>query len=141
MSLVTRPSRVELGPAQGASIAQETVITAKNQSIPSECSGAPASHLETIAEGVRSTIPSKDVAERVYQGKLRQSSLKVYNYRWNGFCTWRSARKLLPWHATMQQLAHFLHDLFQERKLEVCMIERYKSTLRPLLRQVHKYGD
>ena len=84
-SLVTQPSRVEHGAAKGASIAQETGIAAQNRYIPSESAGAPVSHLETIAKGVRSAGFSKDVAEQVARGKLRQSSLKVYDSRWMAF--------------------------------------------------------
>ena len=40
-----------------------------------------ASHLKTIAKGIRYARFSKDMAERVARGKLRQSSLKVYDSR------------------------------------------------------------
>ena len=44
-----------------------------------------------------------------------------------GFCTWCSARRLSSWHASVQQIAEFLNDLFEKGELKVRMIERYKS--------------
>ena len=77
--------------------------------------------------GVRSAGFSKDMAERVARGKLRQSSLKVYDSRWKGFCMWCSARRLSPWHATVQQIVEFLHDIFIKGDLKVRT--RYKSAI------------
>ena len=70
------------------------------------------------------------MAERVAKGKLRQSSLKLYDSRWKGFCTWCSARRLSPWHVTVQQqIAEFLHDLFIKGDLRVSTIEGYKLAI------------
>ena len=100
-------------PRSGSSIGSQTAIAAENPHIPSESAGALASLLETIAEGVGSDGLSKGVAELVARGKLCQSTLKVYDSCWNGFTTWCSARRIFPWHATMQQIVDFMRNLFQ----------------------------
>ena len=74
------------------------------------------------------------MAERVARGTLCHSSLKVYDSRWKGFCTQCSARRLSPWHATVQQIAEFLHDLFKKGDLKVHMIEGYKSAITATLK-------
>ena len=35
----------------------------------------------------------------------------------------------MRWHAFVQQIAEFLHDLFKKGDLKVCTIERYKSAI------------
>ena len=103
--------------------------------IPLESTGAPASCLEIIAKGIRSAEFSKDLAGRVAQSKLRQSSLKVYDSRWKGVCTWCSARRLSPCHVSVQQITEFLNDLFKKRALKVHTIKGYKSAIEAILKQ------
>ena len=40
----------------------------------------------------------------------------------------------LPWHATVQQIAEFLHDLFKKGDLKVCTIEGYKLAIAATLK-------
>ena len=53
----------------------------------------------------------------------------MYNLCWNSFCTWCSARRISPWHATVQQVAAFLHNLYQQCKLKVRTIKGYKLAI------------
>ena len=45
-----------------------------------------------------------------------------------------SARRLLPWHATVQHIVKFLYDLFQQGNLKVRTIEGYKSAIAATLK-------
>ena len=74
------------------------------------------------------------MAERIARGKLRQSSLKIYDSRWKRFSSWCSERKISPWHVSVQQLADFLLSLFEEGKLKVSTIEGYKSAISATLK-------
>ena len=68
-------------------------------------------------------------------GKLRKSSLRVYNSRWNHFSSWCLTKRISPWNATKQQIADFLFkSLFQEGKLKVSTIEGYKSAIAAILK-------
>ena len=48
--------------------------------------------------------------------------------------TWCSARRFAPWHATVQQIAKFLQDLFKKGELKVRMIEGYKLAIAATLK-------
>ena len=74
------------------------------------------------------------MAERVARGRLRASSLKVYDTRWASFSGWCTSKNLDPWKATVQQIADFLLDLFNRGKVKVRTIEGYRSAISSTLK-------
>ena len=108
----------------------KTAKAAKVKRVPSEPSGSKTSRLEVVAKNFTSAGFSKEVAERIARGKLRKSSLRIYDCQWNRF-----TKQISPWHATTQQIADFLLSQFQEGSLKVSTIDGYNSasvaTLKP----------
>ena len=88
-----------------------------------------SSRLETIAQGVRQEGFSEGVAQRVARGKLRGSSLNVYEGRWKIFADWCAKRKADPWKSSIQLIADFLLSLFEEGRLKVRTIEGYRAAI------------
>ena len=66
---------------------------------------------------------------RVARGKLRPSSLKVYDSRWGIFSTWCRSHEIDPWTVSVSQIADFLLALFQARNLKVRTIEGYRTAI------------
>ena len=56
-------------------VAEATMV----KRVPSQSSGSKTSRLEVIAKSVTSASFSQGVAERIVRGKLRKSSLRIYN--------------------------------------------------------------
>ena len=106
--VVSRPLGTECRASTFTASNSKVTQATKLKRIPSEPSGSKTSRLETIAESVVSAGLSQRVA------KLRKSSLRVYDSRWNCFSSWCSTKRISPWLATKQQIADFLLGLFQE---------------------------
>ena len=133
-SLVVRPSRAELSEAIGSSHSEKSAETTRFQHLSCEARSSQASRLETISQGVRDAGFSAKVAQRVARGKLRDSSLKVYDARWGAFSDWCRSRDLDPWSVTVHQIADFLLHLFEAKKVKVRTIEGYRSAISSTLK-------
>ena len=104
---------LSMAPPRVLPLLEKLLLQPRSNILPSEFAGALASRLETIAKGVRSTGFSKDVAERVARALCQKAFALACN---------------------MQQIARFLHDVFKNDVLNVCMIEGYKSAIAATLK-------
>ena len=127
--VVSRVVGSQLRQTLAASHQGEVAGSAKVKCVPRKSKRSPASRLETIAQGVRAKGFSADVAQRIARGKLRDSSLNVYEGRWNIFAKWCARRKSDPWQSSIQLIADFLLHLFEEGKLKVRTIEGYRAAI------------
>ena len=82
----------------------------------------PASRLESIAQSVTAAGFSEEVAMGVSRGKLRPSSLKVYDSHWSIFSTWCRFHQIDPWTVSVSQIADFLLELFR------CNTEKFEPS-------------
>ena len=69
------------------------------------------------------------MADRIARGRLRKSSLKIYDSRWKGFAEWCAGRQRDPWEATVSDIADFLLYLFQEKELSPRTVEGYRTAI------------
>ena len=67
--------------------------------------------------------------KRVARGKLRATSVNVYEGRWSIFEHWCSKHKIHPWRSSIQPIAEFLLHLFDGGKLKVRSIEGYSTAI------------
>ena len=63
------------------------------------------------------------------QRQASQLFLESICSQWNFVLVWCSAKNIYPWQAIVQQFAEFLHHLYQQGQLKVCMIEGYESAI------------
>lgn len=74
------------------------------------------------------------MARRVARGKLRGTSLKGYEGRWQIFAKWCAKRKSDPWQSSVQLVAEFLLHLYEGGELKVRTIEGYRSAISSTLK-------
>ena len=117
------------GIALGSSIVDESVSSTQVEHLPRESGRPQASRLATIAQSAQNAGFSKEVADRVARGKLRKSSLNVYESRWNIFVRWCDERKINPWRSSVQQISEFLLHLYKGGNLKVRTIEGYRAAI------------
>ena len=87
-----------------------------------------ASRLGIVKQSLRDRQFSSDVAEHVSKAR-RDSTVKVYDAKWQIFRDWADQRKIDPIQATPQIVADFLTFLFSVKKCQVCTIKGYRSTI------------
>ena len=71
---------------------------------------------------------SSEVAEHVSKAR-RDSTVKVYDAKWQIFRDWANQRKIDPIQLTPQIVADFLTFLFSVKKCQVSTIKGYRSTI------------
>ena len=76
------------------------------------------------------------MAQRIARGKLRKSSLKVYDVRWKSFSKWCEEHHIQAWKVTIPQIAEFFLYLFTEKNLSPRTVEGYRSAIASTLSKV-----
>ena len=87
-----------------------------------------ASRLGIVKQSLGDKQFSSDVAEHVFKAR-RESTVKVYDAKWQIFRDWADQRKIDPIQATPQIVADFLTFLFSVKKCQVSTIKGYRSTI------------
>ena len=87
--------------------------------------GALRGHLQT--EGF-----SNSAANRISQ-PIAESSSKVYDGRWRGWCDWCAKLKINPVNPSIPQVADFFVFLFEEEKMAISTITGYRSAMASVL--------
>ncbi len=121
--------------SSSTSLAQTTLPTAVEQ-VPREPASAQPPRLAVVARYVSSHGFSQPVAERIARGKLRKSSLKVYDSRWNIFTVWCTEKRLDPWTCRSTEIADFLFHLWRDVGLASRTVEGYRSAIASTLLKV-----
>ena len=96
--------------------------------IGSKSRSATTSRLGIVKQSLRDKQFSSEVAEHVSKA-LRDSTVKVYDAKWQIFRDWANERKIDPIQATPQIVADFLTFLFSVKKCQVSTIRGYRSTI------------
>ena len=91
-------------------------------------SRAPRSVGVSTKQSLRDKQFSSEVAEHVSKAR-RDSTVKVYDAKWQIFRDWANQRKIDPIQATPQIVADFLTFLFSVKKCQVSTIRGYRSTI------------
>ena len=102
--------------------------SAKRQNSASKPGPSTASRLGIVKQSLRDRQFSSDVAEHVSKAR-RDSTVKVYDAKWQIFRDWADQLKIDPIQATPQIVADFLTFLFSVKKCQVSTIKGYRSTI------------
>ena len=78
-------------------------------------------------------------AARVLSGCLRESSSRLYQSRWQIFCSWCRGRGVAPINATVPVVVGFLIHLRQDKGLSVSAVKGYSSALNSVLALKGRY--
>ena len=127
-TMVSRaPRSVGVTTGISASIAK-SACSAKRQNSASKSRSSTTSRLGIVKQSLRDKQFSSEVAEHVSKAR-RDSTVKVYDAKWQIFCDWANERKIDPIQATPQIVADFLTFLFSVKKCQVSTIRGYRSTI------------
>ena len=102
--------------------------SAKRQDSASKPGPSTASRLGIVKQSLRDRQFSSDVEEYVSKAR-RESTVKVYDAKWQIFRRWADQWKIDPIQATPQIIADFLTFLFSVKKCQVSTIKGYRSTI------------
>ena len=102
--------------------------SAKRQHSASKPGPSTASRWGIVKQSLRDRQFSSDVAEHVFKAR-RESTVKVYDAKWQIFHRWADQRKIDPIQATPQIVADFFTFLFSVKKCQVSTIKGYRSTI------------
>ena len=102
--------------------------SAKRQDSASKPGPSTASRLGIVKQSLRDRQFSSDVVEHVSKAR-RESTVKVYDAKWQIFRRWADQQKIDPIQATPQIVADFLTFLFSVKKCQVSTIKGYRSTI------------
>ena len=102
--------------------------SAKRQDSASNPGPSTASRLGIVKQLLRDRQFSSEVAEHVSKAR-RESTVKVYDAKWQIFRDWANQWNIDPIQATPQIVADFLTFLFSVKKCQVRTIKGYRSTI------------
>ena len=127
-TMVSRTPR-SVGVTTGISASNsKSASSAKRQNSASKPGPSTTSRLGIVKQSLRDRQFSSDVAEHVSKAR-RDSTVKVYDAKWQIFRDWADQRKIDPIQATPQIVADFLTFLFSVKKCQVSTIRGYRSTI------------
>ena len=127
-TMVSRTPR-SVGVTSGISASNaKSACSAKRQNSASKSRSSTTSHLGIVKQSLRDKQFSSEVAEHVSKAR-RDSTVKVYDAKWQIFRDWANERKIDPIQATPQIVADFLTFLFSVKKCQVSTIRGYRSTM------------
>ena len=106
----------------------KSACSAKRQNSASKSRSSTTSRLGIVKQSLRDKQFSREVAEHVSKAR-RDSTVKVYDAKWQIFRDWANERKIDPIKATPQIVADFLTFLFSVKKCQVSTIRGYRSTI------------
>ena len=117
------------GTSSGIAAVGHATSPTTDKPFPSGPKDAQSARLEAVAHRVAASGFSTKVAARIARGKLRSSSLKVYDARWNFYASWCKQRHLDPWKSSIATIADFLLYLFEKGDRTVRTIEGYRAAI------------
>ena len=106
----------------------QTAYSVKRKDHTSKSGSSATSRLGIVQQSLRDRQFSREVADHVSKAR-RESTLKVYDAKWQVFCRWAHQRKINPIQATPQIVADFFTFLFNVKKNQVSTIKGYRSTI------------
>ena len=128
-TMVSRAPR-SVGVTTGISASNsKPASSAKRQDSASKPGPSTASRLGIVKQSLRDRQFSSDVSKA-----RRESTVKVYDAKWQIFRDWADQRKIDPIQATPQIVADFLTFLFSVKKCQVSTIKGYRSTISNILK-------
>ena len=129
-TMVSRTPR-SVGVTTGISASNsKPASSAKRQNSASKPGPSTTSRLGIVKQSLRDRQFSSDVVEHISKAR-RDSTVKVYDAKWQIFRDWADQRKIdpNPIQATPQIVAAFLTFLFSVKKCQVSTIRGYRSTI------------
>ena len=128
-TMVSRTPR-SVGVTTGISASNsKPASSAKRQNSASKPGPSTTSGLGIVKQSLRDRQFSSDVAEHISNFAQRDSTVKVYDAKWQIFRDWADQRKIDTIQATPQIVADFLTFLFSVKKCQVSTIRGYRSTI------------
>ena len=106
----------------------QTADSAKRKDHTPKPASTATSRLGIVQQSLRNRQFSREVADHVSKAP-RESTVKVYDAKWQVFWRWAHRWKTNPIQATPQIVADFLTFLFNVKKIQVSTIKGYRSTI------------
>ena len=106
----------------------QTAYSAARKNFTSKPGSSATSRLGIVQQSIGDRQLSREVADHVSKAR-RESTVKVYDAKWQVFCCWAHRQKINPIQATPQIVADFLTFLFNVKKNQVSTIKGYRSTI------------
>ena len=127
-TMVSRAPR-SVGVTTGISSSNaKSAWSAKRQNSASKPGPSTTSRFGIVKQSLRDKQFSSEVAEHVSKAR-RDSTVKVYDAKWQIFRDWADQRKIDPIQASPQIVADFLTFLFSVKKCQVSTIRGDRSTI------------
>ena len=117
---------------EGNSAGSKSVIPGsgkRKKGAPSKSSSPKASRVAAVEQSARDLGFSSTVSKRVSVSSKRDSTLQVYQQRWNVFAEWCKERNIQPLACPIPKVADFLLHLHEVRKVAPSTIANYKSAI------------
>ena len=109
--------------------------TTEIRHLSSVSSNVQTTRLEVVEQSHRNRGFSDAVATRMAKAQ-KQSSLQVYEGKWQIYCHWCQERSIDPLQAPVNVIASFLTYLHEEKELVVSTIEGYRTAISNTLKAV-----
>ena len=127
-TMVSRTPR-SVGVTTGISASNaKSACSAKRQNSASKPGPSTTSCFGIVKQSLRDKQFSSEVSEHVSKAR-RDSTVKVYDAKWQIFRDWADQRKIDPIQVTPQIIADFLTFLFSVKKCQVSTTRGYRSTI------------
>ena len=114
---------------------RETIETTPVNDFSQQARDLPASCVEVITRSLQERGFSEKAARRIAKPQ-KQSSIDVYQSKWECFRNWCTARNQDPFKATVELISDFLIYLHEDKQLSYSTIEGYRAALGHVFRNV-----
>ena len=125
--LVQRPARTSQGASKASSSKTRSSVSKRSRTS-SMSRRASLTRMAIIREALRKKCFSERASSLISQSR-RDSTVKVYDAKWNIFSDWCRRRDIDPLHPSSRRLADFFVYLFDVKKLSVSTIKGYRSMI------------
>ena len=122
-------------PSASSSKLGEDVKTTKVGHLPQKARNLPASCLEIIQQSCQNKGFSQEASERMAKAQ-KDSTLAVYQGKWNVFVVWCKDNNIDPGYATAPQVADFLCSLRRDKNLATSTLEGYRTAISRVVKAV-----
>lgn len=130
--LVPRSSRVDNRFSKKSASSSKASEAASIEHLSHSARGVQAPRVDIIAEHIQKKGFSKETAQRMSRPQ-RQSTIDVYQSKWEGFSNWCHSRKIDPIQASVVEVSDFLVYLHEERHLAYSTIEGFRAAISQVL--------
>jgi len=133
-ALVSRPSKSLSRPTKTTTSLPRSSQNASQSSFTRKSASVESSRVQAIIDSYVEQGFSLAVAKRLARGKLKNSSIVIYDSRWDKFSGWCDQQDVDPRRASLGILADFLVYLFNDLRLSYQAIAGYRTSINSVWR-------